>query len=162
MILLIDDILSYAQPSAVLYVWLSAVIFMYAFLFYFFRSHLPEYVRWDDELLVVQVISELSQVVHIRQLLPKLVTEGNQRHKPPWLLYVVTEGRSCSTRGVWFVFLPDQRFENVPDDSDEVCRMNNVQSLQVLLVSVRHMQSIKHLYSLIMYISVLQVQSDSF
>lgn len=34
------------------------------------------------------------------------------------------------------VFLPDHRFEDVPDDPDEVGRMNHVQSLQVLLVSV--------------------------
>lgn len=43
------------------------------------NSHVPENIRRDDELLVVQVISELSQVVHIRQLLPKLVTEENQK-----------------------------------------------------------------------------------
>lgn len=39
------------------------------------------------------------------------------------------------------LFLPDQRFEDVPDDSDEVCGMNDVQSLQVLLVSVKHRRS---------------------
>lgn len=39
-----------------------------------FRRSVPEYVRRDDELLVVQVISEFGQVVHVRQLLPKLVT----------------------------------------------------------------------------------------
>ena len=38
----------------------------------------PEDVRRDDELLVVQVISQLGQVVHVRQLLPKLVTERKQ------------------------------------------------------------------------------------
>lgn len=43
------------------------------------QTSVPENVSRDDELLVVQVISELSQVVHIRQLLPKLVTEGNKK-----------------------------------------------------------------------------------
>lgn len=39
---------------------------------------------------------------------------------------------------------PDQRFENVPDDSDEVCRMNDVQRLQVLLVSETTCSRFKH------------------
>lgn len=33
------------------------------------------------------------------------------------------------------VFLPDQRFEDVPHDADEVGRVDDVQRLQVLLVS---------------------------
>lgn len=47
----------------------------------------------------------------------------------------VIEASLSPTCRVQLVFLPDQRFENVPDDSDEVCRMNDVQSFQVLLVS---------------------------
>jgi len=39
----------------------------------------PEHRRRDDELLVVQVFSEFRQVVHVRQLLPELLTEGE-----PW------------------------------------------------------------------------------
>lgn len=38
------------------------------------QRSVPEHIWRDDELLVVQVLSELSQVVHVRQLLPKLVT----------------------------------------------------------------------------------------
>lgn len=32
------------------------------------------------------------------------------------------------------MFLPDQRFEDVPHDADEVGRVHDVQRLQVLLV----------------------------
>ena len=42
------------------------------------RQPKPENISGDDELLVVQVISEFVQVVHVRQLLPKLVAEGNK------------------------------------------------------------------------------------
>lgn len=38
------------------------------------------------------------------------------------------------------MFVPEQRFENVPDDPDEVGRMNDVQVLQVLLVSVKNIR----------------------
>ena len=92
-------------------------------------STVPENIRRDDELLVVQVISELVQVVHVRQLLPELVTEGKREEET---FSATDDGSSLSAESD--VCLPDQRFENVPDDSDKVCRMNDVQSLQVLLV----------------------------
>ena len=42
--------------------------------------------------------------------------------------------RQGATRRAPAVALPDQRFEDVPHDPDEVGGMNHVQSLQILLV----------------------------
>lgn len=39
------------------------------------EEDLPEDFCWDEELVVVHVFSQLRQVVHVRQLLPELVTD---------------------------------------------------------------------------------------
>lgn len=45
------------------------------------EEHRPEHFWRDEELLVVQVFPKLSQVVHIRQLPPKLVTANREEEK---------------------------------------------------------------------------------
>lgn len=52
-------------------------------------------------------------------------------------------------------FSPDQRLENVPDDSDEVCGMNDEQSLQVLLVSVETNTVLFLIVRLIIFIQIM-------
>lgn len=96
------------------------------------EEELPEDVRGDEELVVVQVLTQLRQVVHVLQLLPKLVTERKQTGSQTKSGARAAEAPPTGPG----VFSPDQRFEDVPDDPDEVCRMNDVQRLQVLLVPV--------------------------
>lgn len=92
-------------------------------------EELPEDVGGDEELVVVQVLAQLRQVVHVLQLLPKLVTDRKQTGSQ------TESGAEAPPTGPG-VFSPDQRFEDVPHDPDEVCGMNDVQRLQVLLVPV--------------------------
>lgn len=44
-------------------------------------EELPEHICRDEELIVVQVFSQLRQVVHVLQLLPKLVAEMKTNRK---------------------------------------------------------------------------------
>ena len=87
----------------------------------------------DGQPVQVHELRQVTQLLHILDLLPKFHTETN----------------SIYSTVIFFVFfaLPDDWFEEVVHNTDEMCWMNYKTCFQVLLIApINNLQEISHCY----------------